>query len=70
MTADRVLNFVQVCWCTLGRGVSSISNRVDGYVLETFFCRPFEKSANVIYMAMYAAIGAETEQMECATSVA
>jgi hypothetical protein len=70
MAADCGLDFAQVCRCTLGWRVSSIRDGVDGHALKPLFCRPFEQSANVVYMAVYAAIGAETEQMQGATSAA
>ena len=61
MAADRGLDFAEVCGCTLRRRVSPVGDRVDGYVLKTFVCRPFEQSANGVYVAVDAAIGAETE---------
>ena len=70
MAADRSLDFAQMCWCTLGGGVSSIGDRVNGHVLEPLLCGPIEQSTNVIDMAVYATIGAEPEQMKGSTSAA
>jgi hypothetical protein len=43
---------------------------VDGNVLETLFCSPFEESTNMIHMAMDATVRAETQEMEGATCAA
>ena len=64
---DGVLDLVQVNGSALGGRVASIGDHMDGDIVQSLFSGPLEQSAEVIHMAVNAAVGAESEQMKGST---
>ena len=53
----------------LGGGVPAIGDGVDGHVLDAGRCRPVDQPAEMVDVAVNAAIGAEPQQMQGPTAV-